>query len=197
MGLKSMENRLSKLYLSLNENSDKFSYLEVLFSDNILLSQEDYKRILADNDEIIYFFIDEYSFSELPEDGNKLDLIRKFLDDKINKVDDYIFSDLLDFASRIKYWDVLRKITLNGKSITRQTLVLNFIENGKIKIDKNYLSIFLKAMLQLELEPLNKFIVLFNLSLIDNSYLNQVNKMKLLGDSKIQARIKMNEKFYN
>jgi hypothetical protein len=196
MGTINMENLLNKEYKLLVHNQDKFLYLEKLFSKNKFLSIQDFELIISDNDEIVYFFIDEYDFLELKNERKKFDFMVKFLQEKINYVDDYIFSDLLDFAKKIEFWDIIKEIKLIDKSIIRKTIVLNFIENGVSEIDVDFLEYYLKNMLKVKIDSLNKFIVLFNLSKIDKYYLKSVEELRNLGELKIQRRIETKKEYY-
>jgi hypothetical protein len=195
LGIRDMENLLKTSYKRLNSNQEKFDYLEKLFSSEKELTRSDYETLLEDDIEIIYFFIDEYHFRDLKGDKSKTNLITGYVMEKINFVDDYVFSDFLDFASKIEWFNILDYATPSGESV-RLTLLLNFIESNFPKIEVQYLKNYLNGLLQINLGLLNEFIVLFNLNKLDETQSERLAKIKEMNDSKIQKRITTKESYY-
>lgn len=188
--------QLGESYKSLKSNQDKFSFMEDLFAEMAILTEEDFSQLLNENDEVVYFFIDEYSFKDVSVSNVKYGLMVDYIKTKINAVDEYMFSDLLDLAEKIKYWDIVKVITLFDKKDIRITSLLNFIERNITMMHTDYLKVVFNKLLETDLDKLNEFIVLFNINKLGAYSAQRAVDLIKLDDPDIQSRISKNKEYY-
>jgi hypothetical protein len=186
-------------YDKLSSNKEKFNYLEQLFSENVQLSDGDFKKLLSDDVEVTNYFIDEYHFQDIQAENSKYKLIVSYLKDRINDCDQYQLSDIIGLVEKIDSWEVLKSIDLNNLDNLKITIILNSIENIIGKSSKTDCIIrFLDKLNKFKLDNLNQFILLFIKSNYDKSFIDPLKEYynRHSNNSDIEKRIDANPKKY-
>ncbi len=162
-------NILNEKYDALTDNISKFDFLEELISKNITFSLSDYNKILSDDIEVAYFFIDEYHFEDLDE--HKKQLCMKFILFRLENADDTEWFSFLDFfkkTSCIEFLNYFKKNDLKLFSDSVKITILNFLETNFLWLNQTDLELLLTEFYQSKNETiLNRFVALSVLYKID------------------------------
>lgn len=97
------------IYHTLEKNEAKFDFLAQIIEEGYVFKKEDYQFTLGENEEVVFFFFDEYAFDDVENKPLEKELFTAFLKNAFANFDNQDTSkldDLLAFASKIAYWDV-------------------------------------------------------------------------------------------